>query len=67
MGSFDILCFNPFNLKKKNYENRAYKNISWPIKNLEKYFMANQYMPKIFYGPHKNPLLPPPTYLMYGT
>ena len=28
--------------------------------------MAHQYMPKIFHGPHKNPLAPPPTYLMYG-
>ena len=37
-----------------------------PIKNFEKYSMAHQYMPKIFYGPHKNPPAPPPTYLMYG-
>ena len=28
--------------------------------------MAHQYMPKIFHDPHKNPLAPPPTYLMYG-
>ena len=28
--------------------------------------MAHQYMPKIFHGSHKNPLTPPPTYLMYG-
>ena len=39
----------------------------WPIKNVEKLFMANQYLPKIFHDPHKNPLAPPPpTYLMYG-
>ena len=31
----------------------------WPIKNVEKCFMAHQYMPKIFYGPYKNPLAPP--------
>ena len=30
-----------------------------PSKIFEKYFMAHQYMPKIFHGP-------PPTYLMYG-
>ena len=29
--------------------------------------MAHQYMPKIFHGPHKNPVVLPPTYLMYGT
>ena len=28
--------------------------------------MAHQYMPKIFHDPHKNPLGPRPTYLMYG-
>ena len=28
--------------------------------------MAHQYMPKIFHDPHKNPPVPPPTYLMYG-
>ena len=37
-----------------------------PIKNFEKYFMTNQYMPKIIHDPHKNPPAPPPTYLMYG-
>ena len=36
------------------------------IKNFEEYFMTHQYMPKIFHGPHKNPLALPPTYLMYG-
>ena len=38
----------------------------WPIKNFEKHFMAHQYMPKFFHKPHKIPLAPPPTYLMYG-
>ena len=39
----------------------------WPIKNVEKLFMAHQYLTKIFHDPHKNPLpLPPPTYLVYG-
>ena len=38
----------------------------WPIKNFEKYFMAHQYMPKIFHGPHKNSPAPSPTCLMYG-
>ena len=35
----------------------------------EKYFMAHQYMPKIFHEPHKNSPAPPPlplTYLIYG-
>ena len=38
------------------------------MKILEKYFMAHQYMPKMFQDPHKSPLPspPPPTYLMYG-
>ena len=34
----------------------------WPIKNFEKYFMAHQYMPKIFYEPHKTLL--PPSYII---
>ena len=25
----------------------------WPIKNFEKYFMAHQYVPKIFHDPSK--------------
>ena len=62
MASLDILFFNPFNLKNKIMK----IDISWPIKKFEKYFMVHQYMPKIFHGPHKNPLAPPPTYLMYG-
>ena len=31
----------------------------------EKYFMAHQYMPKIFHDPSKNPLTPHPTYLIF--
>ena len=45
MASLNILCFN-------------LENISWPIKNFEKDIMTDQYMPKIFHDPHKNP--PPP-------
>ena len=37
-----------------------------PSKNFQKYFMAHQYMPKIFNDPHKNPPALSPTYLMYG-
>ena len=76
MASLDILHFNPFNIRNKIMKighkkyfmahQEFWKNISWPIKNFEKIFMAHQYMPKIFHGPHKNPLPPPPTYLMYG-
>ena len=36
----------------------------WPTKNFEKHFMAHQYMPKIFYDPHKNPPLPP-SYILH--
>ena len=38
----------------------------WPIKNFWNYFMAHQYMSKIFHDPHKIPPASPPTYLMYG-
>ena len=67
MASLDILCFNPFNLKNKIMEIEHKKifrapskilNISCPIKNFEKYFIAHQYMPKIFRGPDKNPPAP---------
>ena len=57
MASLDILCSDPFNLKKKIAKTQHKKeNILWPIKNFEKYFM----------GPAKS-LPPSPTYLMYGT
>ena len=39
----------------------------WPIKNFEKYFMAPQYMSKIFHDLHKNPPAHFSTYLMYGS
>ena len=68
MASLDILCFNPFNLKNKIMKiehkkifcgpSKILKNILWPIKNFEKYFMAHQYVPKIFHDPHKNPPAP---------
>ena len=66
MASLDILCFNTFNFRNKITKNINIKNILWPIKNFEKFFMAHQYMPKIFHGPHKNPPDPRPTYLMYS-
>ena len=66
MTSLDIFCFNLFNLKNKiakiehkkifHGPSKLLKNISWPINICLKYFMT----------PHKNPLPPPPTYLMYG-
>ena len=31
-------------------------NILWPIKSFEKYFLAHQYMSKMFLDPHKNPV-----------
>ena len=61
MASFDILYYNPLNLKNKIKKiepkkifcgsSKIFKNISWLIN-----------MPKIFHEPHKNPL----GYLMYG-
>ena len=63
MASLDILCSNPLNLKNK-ITYRTKKDILWPIKNIEKYFMVYQYMLKIFHGTYKNPPPLPPTYLM---
>ena len=50
MSSFDILCFNSFNLKNKvmkieqkkifRVPSKILKNISWPINICLKYFMA---------------------------
>ena len=37
-----------------------------PIKKIQKYFMAYQYLSEIFHDPCKNFPVPPPTYLMYG-
>ena len=40
--------------------------IKYEFSNI-KYFMAHQYIPKIFHDPCKKTQLPaPPTYLMYG-
>ena len=66
MTSLDILCFNPFNLKNKFMKIEHKKKFCGPSKNFENYFIAHQYMPKIFHGPHKNPPALPPTYLIYG-
>ena len=65
MASLDILCFNTFNLKNKIMKiehakifrgpSQILKNISWPITNFEKYFMAHQYMHKIFTRPPQKP------------
>ena len=66
MTSLNILCSDPLNLKNKIIKIEHKKNISWPIKNFENYFMAHQYMPKIFHDPDKHLPVPPPTYLMYG-
>ena len=41
---------------------KEHENILWPIKNFQKYFMAHQYMPKIFHDPWKNP--PTPSYIV---
>ena len=38
------------------------KNILWS-KNVQKYFMAHKYMPKIFCGPRK--ILFPGSYILY--
>ena len=62
MGSSDVLCSNSLNLKNKITKHKKKENILWPIKNFEKYFMAPQYMPKIFHDPHKN--LPSPSYIL---
>ena len=51
MASLDILCFNPFNLKKNKImkiehteifrgSSKVFKTISWPINICLKYFMA---------------------------
>ena len=45
----------------KEYEN----NILWPIKKFQKFFMAHQFLAKIFNNPAKT-LRPPHAFLMYG-
>ena len=67
MGSLDILCFNPLNLKNKitkiKHEkifcgpSEILKNISWPINICLKYFMTPTktlrplFLHTLFYGP----------------
>ena len=48
MDSLDILYINLFNLKNKTMK----------IEH-RKIFPSNQYVPKIFHDPHKNPPAPP--------
>ena len=60
MASLDILCFNHFNLKNKIMKIEHKKIFLGLSKISEKYFMAHQYMPKIFHGPNKSPLPPLP-------
>ena len=59
MVSFDILCSNPLNLENK-ITKIEHKKFWGPIENFEKYFMAYQYMPKLFHYPNKNPPPHPP-------
>ena len=37
----------------------------WPIKNIQKFFMAHQYMVKIFRGPRKDRPPPAPSHPLY--
>ena len=62
MACLDIFCSNPINLKNKIAKVEHKKNVLWLIKDFKKYF--NQYMPKIFHHPHKNPSAFTPTYLI---
>ena len=50
----DILCPNPLTQKTKLCKQNVRKHFVVH----QKYFMAHQYMPKVFYDPHKNPLAP---------
>ena len=52
MASLDILCSNPLNLKNK-ITYRTKKDILWPIKNFEKYFMVYHICLKYFMAPTK--------------
>ena len=63
MGSLDILRSNPLNLKNKITKIEHKKIFCGPSKILTKYFMAHQYMPKIFHDPRKNHPPPPPRLL----
>ena len=62
MASLKILYSDPHNFLKENTKNWecTSENFLWPIQNSRKYFMAHQYLSKIFYGPCKNPPAPSP-------
>ena len=68
MTSLNILYSDPHNFLKEATKKlgKYIRNFLCSIKNSHKYFMAHQYLPKIFHGPCKNPPDPPPIYLMYG-
>ena len=68
MAGLKIFCSDPRprNLlkkvtpkKKKKKEISTQETFLWPIKDFQKYFMAHQYLPKIFHSPTKTlrPLL----------
>ena len=69
MAILDI-CSNPLKVSneftKSEKSERTLKDILWPIKNFQKYFMTHQYKLKIFHDPCKNPPAPSPIYLVYG-
>ena len=67
MPSLDIWCSTSLDLKNKFTKIEHKKIFCCPSKKFEKYFMAHQYVPKIFHDLHKNPPAFAPTYLMYGT
>ena len=60
MASLNILQSDPHHLLKEvNKKLGKYIGIFfWPIKNSQKYFMAHQYLPKVFHGTCKNPPAP---------
>ena len=58
-GDFQICISIPLNeFKKKIRKGKHKKLFRGPYNNFQKYFMAHQYMAKIFHGPRKNPLPP---------
>ena len=63
MASLDILRSNRPNFKNKIRKIEHEKTFCGPSKIFEKYFMAHQYMPKIFHDLH-NPTLPPSSYVL---
>ena len=61
MASLGILYSNLFNLKNK-VTKVDHKKIFGP--SIDKYFMAYQYMPKIFNDPPQNISAPSPSYIL---